>query len=183
MTAPARTAAVGLGAKGGEPGRVANVLDARKGAPEPEEKFREFLEIRREKLTSPRRMLVRQIFASHKHFDADELVADLAAAGRKVSRATVYRTLHLLVEAGLLRELRLSNRTVYEHDDGYPTHDHLHCSECDRVIEFTNEDVRKLRESVSREHGFQPNGHRFLIDGVCGDCLRSRTRRRRLDLI
>ncbi|MBV8677519.1 MAG: transcriptional repressor, partial [Planctomycetaceae bacterium] len=59
----------------------------------PEEKFREFLEIRGEKLTEPRRILVRHIFDSHKHFDADELVADLHNAGRRVSRSTVYRTL------------------------------------------------------------------------------------------
>src|SRR6516162_9106834 len=72
----------------------------------PEQKFREFLEIRGEKLTEPRRVLVGHIFDSHKHFDADELVADLHNAGRKVSRSTVYRTLRLLVEAGLLRELR-----------------------------------------------------------------------------
>src|SRR5437868_2562983 len=55
----------------------------------PEEKFREFLEIRGEKLTEPRRVLVRHIFDSHKHFDADELVADLRNAGRQVSRSTV----------------------------------------------------------------------------------------------
>ncbi len=76
----------------------------------PVEKFREFLEIRGEKLTEPRRVLVRHIFNSHKHFDADELVRDLHDAGRQVSRSTVYRTLRLLVEAGLLRELRLTNR-------------------------------------------------------------------------
>src|SRR5262249_4379516 len=110
----------------------------------PEDKFREFLEIRGEKLTAPRRTLVRHIFDSHKHFDADELVAELHNLGRPVSRSTVYRTLRLLVESGLLRELRLTNRTVYEHDYGYPSHDHLHCSKCNAVIEFRNDDIRKL---------------------------------------
>ncbi len=150
----------------------------------PEEKFREFLEIRGEKLTEPRRILIRHIFDSHKHFDADELVADLLAAGRKVSRATVYRTLRLLVEAGLLRELRLTNRTAYEHDHGYPSHDHLHCTECNAIIEFSNEEVRRLRESVSRDHGFRAMGHRFIVSGVCAACSRARSSpRRRLDLI
>src|SRR5918997_2929381 len=121
----------------------------------PQEKFREFLEIRGEKLTEPRRILVRHIFASHKHFDADELVADLRAAGRQVSRSTVYRTLRLLVEAGLLRELRLTNRTAYEHDYGYPSHDHLHCTECNAIIEFRNDAIRELSEQVGREHGFR----------------------------
>jgi Fur family ferric uptake transcriptional regulator len=149
----------------------------------PEEKFREFLEIRGEKLTEPRRILVRHIFDSHKHFDADELVADLHTAGRRVSRATVYRTLRLLVEANLLRELRLTNRSAYEHDYGYPSHDHLHCTECNAVVEFRNDEIRKLRESVSLEHGFRPVGHRFIITGLCPSCLRARSPRRRLDLI
>jgi Fur family ferric uptake transcriptional regulator len=149
----------------------------------PEEKFREFLEIREEKLTEPRRILVRHIFDSHKHFDADELVADLRTAGRRVSRSTVYRTLRLLVEAGLLRELRLTNRTAYEHDYGYPSHDHLHCTECNRIVEFRNDEIRQLSEAVSREHGFRPVGHRFVITGVCPTCVRARSRRRRLDLI
>jgi len=148
-----------------------------------EDKFREFLEIRGEKLTEPRRVLVRHIFDSHKHFDADELVADLREAGRQVSRATVYRTLRLLVEAGLLRELRLTNRTAYEHDFGYPSHDHMHCTECNRVIEFRNDEIRKLREAISAEHGFHASAHRFVITGVCPACTRARSPRRRLDLI
>jgi Fur family transcriptional regulator, ferric uptake regulator len=149
----------------------------------PEEKFREFLEIRGEKLTEPRRILIRHIFDSHKHFDADELVADLHNAGRRVSRSTVYRTLRLLVEAGLLRELRLTNRTAYEHDYGYPSHDHLHCAECNAIVEFDNEEVRKLRDAVSLQHGFRPQGHRFIITGLCPSCARARSPRRRLDLI
>ncbi len=148
-----------------------------------EVKFREFLEIRGEKLTEPRRVLVRHVFDSHKHFDADELVADLRAAGRQVSRATVYRTLRLLVEAGLLRELRLTNRTAYEHDFGYPSHDHLHCTECNRVVEFRNDEIRKLREAISLEQGFRASAHRFVITGICPACSRAKSPRRRLDLI
>jgi Fur family transcriptional regulator, ferric uptake regulator len=149
----------------------------------PEDKFREFLEIRAEKLTEPRRILVRHIFDTHKHFDADELVAELRSAGRRVSRATVYRTLRLLVEAGLLRELRLTNRSAYEHDYGYPSHDHLHCTECNNVVEFRNDEIRRVRELVSLEHGFRAVGHRFIITGVCSACMRARSPRRRLDLI
>ncbi len=160
-----------------------DTLGPRTAADRPEDKFREFLEIRGEKLTEPRRILVRHIFDSHKHFDADELVADLHQADRRVSRSTVYRTLRLLVEAGLLRELRLTNRTVYEHDYGYPSHDHLHCTECNTIVEFRNDAVRSLRESVSLEHGFRPVGHRFIITGVCPACIRARSPRRRLDLI
>ncbi len=152
-------------------------------AQQPEDRFREFLEIRGEKLTEPRRALLQHIFASHKHFDADELVADLLGSGRRVSRATVYRTLKLLVEARLLRKLDLTNRTVYEHDYGYPSHDHLHCTTCGNVLEFTNEEVRRIREQVALAHGFRASGHRFIIAGQCSTCARVRAPRRRLDLI
>jgi Fur family ferric uptake transcriptional regulator len=149
----------------------------------PVEKFREFLEIRGEKLTQPRRVLVRHIFNTHKHFDADELFRDLHDAGHQVSRSTVYRTLRLLVDSGLLRELRLTNRSAFEHDYGYPAHDHLHCTSCNRIVEFRNDEILKLRDAVSLTHGFRPTGHRFLITGVCSACSRSHSPRRRLDLI
>ena len=148
-----------------------------------EEKFREFLQIRGEKLTAARRTLVAQIFANHKHFDADELISDLQASGQRVSRATVYRSLRLLVEAGILRELRLTNRTVYEHDHGYPSHDHMHCTSCGSILEFTNEEISLLSERLATLHGFRASGHRFVISGECGKCLRARSPRRRLDLI
>ena len=148
----------------------------------PVEKFREFLEIRGEKLTERRRVQVEHIFNSHKHFDADELVRDLHDAGHRVSRATVYRTLRLLVEAGLLREMRLTNRSAFEHDYGYPAHDHLHCTTCNRIVEFRNDEILRLRDAISLAHGFRPAGHRFLISGVCAACSRSHTPRR-LDLI
>src|SRR3984893_14800775 len=147
-------------------------------ADRPEGKFREFLEIRGEKLTEPRRILIRHIYASHQDFDVHELAAALHNAGRRVSRSTVYRTLRLLVEAGLLRELRLTNRTVYEHDYGYPSHDHLHCTRCNTRVEFRNDDIRRISDAVSREHGFRPVRHRFVITGVCPACIRARSPRR-----
>lgn len=149
-----------------------------------EEKFREFLEIRGEKLTNPRRVMVRHIFSSHKHFDADELVAELRLTQSNVSRSTVYRTLRLLVESGMLREIRLANRTVYEHDFGYPSHDHMHCTQCDAIVEFRNEEIRRIRDQVAAELGFRAAGHRFVVEGVCSECIRKASKqRRRLDLV
>jgi Fur family ferric uptake transcriptional regulator len=149
----------------------------------PEEKFREYLEIRGEKLTEPRRVLVNHIFNNHKHFDADELVSDLRESGRRVSRSTVYRTLRLMVDAGLLRELRLTNRSAYEHNYGYPSHDHMHCTECGAIVEFRNDEIRKIREQVGQQFGFRTDNHRFVITGQCSDCLKARGRRRKLDQI
>ena len=149
----------------------------------PEDKFREFLEIRGEKLTDPRRVLVRHIYSTHKHFDADELVRDLHDSGRAISRSTVYRTLRLLVDAGLLRELRLTNRTAYEHDYGYPQHEHLVCENCGQMIEFQHPAIEAAINEICGQHQFQMSGHSFIIRGTCIDCNRARSAKRRLDLI
>src|SRR5437016_8542470 len=90
----------------------------------PENKFREFLASRPkpQRFTSQQRDMVRFIFAQHNHFDAELLIDDMKRAGLQVSRATVYRTLTKLVDAGLVRRLGLGPRILYEHDYGDPQH-------------------------------------------------------------
>jgi Fur family ferric uptake transcriptional regulator len=150
----------------------------------PQERFDEFLRSRGMRNTVPRRRIVEQVFHRHEHFDADTLLAELAAAGSaRVSRATVYRTLNELVEAGLLREMQLAGRTVYEHDYGYPQHDHLYCQKCQKLIEFSSDEVKRIREAVAREHRFRSQGHRLIIYGVCAECSRPRRTTRPLDLV
>ena len=135
----------------------------------PEERFREFLASRpkSQRYTDQQRELVRHIFEKHRHFDTDELLADLKTAGRRVSRATVYRTLAKLVEAGLLRKIEIGPRTVYDHDYGYPWHEHLVCSGCGTMIEFTHEGIvaavkgGRGAEAVPRR-GLRPRGPRHL---------------------
>src|SRR6266496_794627 len=96
----------------------------------PVARFEEYLQSRGKRVTQQRRYLVEQIAKRHEHFDADQLILELnrKAQGRRVSRPTVYRTLSEMVEAGLLRAMVLGGRAVYEHDYGYPQHDHLHCT-------------------------------------------------------
>lgn len=152
----------------------------------PQERFSEYLQSRGKRITSQRRALVDHVFERHDHFDADELIANLAQteAGASVSRPTVYRTLNELVEAGLLRRMTLGGRAVYEHDYGYPQHDHLHCTICDQLIEFQSDQLVQLREAVGREHRFRVTGHRLIITGVCQDCSTKRHRRQSpLDLV
>src|SRR6202165_3421515 len=95
----------------------------------PEAKFREYLASRPkpQRFTGQQRDMVRFIFAQHNHFDAEQLIDDMKRAGFQVSRATVYRTLTKLVDAGLLRRLELGPRMFYEHDYGYPQHEELFC--------------------------------------------------------
>ncbi len=138
----------------------------------PAEQFAQFLQARGKRLTAQRRAIVEQVFSHHDHFDADELMTHLARqiAERKLSRPTVYRTLVELVEAGLLRKMTLGGRSVFEHDYGYPSHDHLYCQVCNALIEFQSNDLERLRDRVAEEHDFHVASHRMFITGVCKAC-------------
>lgn len=151
----------------------------------PQERFTEYLQSRGLRQTGQRRFLVDRVFSHHEHFDADELIERLPRRGQAdyVSSATVYRTLRELVEAGLLRSFQLDGRTVFEHDYGYPEHDHLYCTRCRELIEFQSDDLVQLRDLVAGEHGFRVTGHRMIIQGICGDCLHSRRKKRKQDLV
>jgi len=140
----------------------------------PLEQFAEFLRDRGKRLTRQRRWIVEQVFSHHDHFDADELMSHLAEpiARRALSRPTVYRTLGELVEAGLLRKMSLGGRSIFEHEYGYPSHDHLYCQVCNRLIEFHSDALERIRDAVAREHDFQVLAHRMFVSGVCAECGR-----------
>jgi Fur family ferric uptake transcriptional regulator len=127
--------------------------------------------------------MVRYIFSRHHHFDADQLIDDLKREGFRVSRATVYRTLAKLVDAGLLRRLELGPRKFYEHDYGYPEHEHLQCGVCGKMIEFQSPAIEAAVREVSSQHGFHAAGHTFVIRGTCSECNRARMTKRMLDLV
>lgn len=151
----------------------------------PQERFEEFLQTRGLRNTAQRRFLIEQVFSRHQHFDVDMLSEQLPRKGDKnyVSRPTVYRTLKEFVDAGLLRSFQLEGRTVYEHDYGYPQHDHFYCTKCRKLLEFQSDELVQLRDRVAAEHGFRVGSHRLIIQGVCQECSRKRRRKRKHDLV
>jgi Fur family ferric uptake transcriptional regulator len=148
----------------------------------PEDKFREYLASRPrpQRFTGQQRELLEHVFARHSHFDAEELIEKLKGAKTRVSRATVYRTLSKLVDAGLLRRIELGDRTVYDHDYGYPAHDHLVCEQCGSMTEFQSEELEALLDRVAGDNQFRPSGHTLVIRGVCGACHAARSAKHRL---
>jgi Fur family ferric uptake transcriptional regulator len=151
----------------------------------PEDKFREYLASRPrpQRYTGQQRDMVRFIFSQHNHFDAEQLIDAMKQAGFPVSRATVYRTLGKLVDAGLLRRLEVGPRMCYEHDYGYPQHEHLRCGTCGTMIEFQSPALEAALREVCRQHLFNATGHTLLVRGTCAACNRARVPKRRLDLI
>ncbi len=151
----------------------------------PQDRFVEYLQTRGLRQTGQRKFLTDVVFSYHEHFDAEELIDRLPRRGEAnyVSTATVYRTLKEFVDAGLLRSFQLDGRTVFEHDYGYPQHDHLYCTRCRSLFEFQSDELMNLRDAVAAEHGFRVSSHRMIIQGVCRECSKSRRTKRRQDLV
>ena len=137
------------------------------------DRFAIFLQQAGQKLTSERAALVREIFSTHYHFEADELLFKMKGKNVKISRATVYRTLELLVKSGMVRRVHLGeDHYHYEHVTGNSHHDHLICTTCGSVIEFHDPEIeQRQREVCARKH-FTPTFHNLQILGVCDSCMR-----------
>jgi Fur family ferric uptake transcriptional regulator len=153
----------------------------------PLEKYREFLASKGLRMTRERSIIVEEIFCSHEHFDADTLIERLARSRgvRRVSRSTIYRALKMLEEAGLIRKVaRQDDREIFEHDYGYPQHDHLVCRKCGTLIEFHNEAINEVLIEIARQRGFRIEGHRLEVQGLCDACCRPpQTRPKKLNLL
>jgi Fur family ferric uptake transcriptional regulator len=133
--------------------------------------FLAYLKRRGLRVTGERLALFDEIYRQHRHIDAEDLLASLKARGHKISRATVYRNLDLLVECGLVTRQRLADkRYLYEHVHEGQSHDHLVCVECGRVVEFVSPGIAALQAGICRAHGFSPDRHRLQILGLCNDC-------------
>ena len=134
-----------------------------------EQTFAAYLRSRGLNFTAERQAVLRKVFAGEKHFQADELYLQLARnKGRAVSRATVYRTLSLLRECGLVRKVAFVDRhSHYEHLFG---HDHLICSKCGRIIEFRDQSVSRALEKVCKAKKFRVVSRKVEIVGLCRKC-------------
>lgn len=134
-------------------------------------RFREFLREKGLKLTKQRQIIFDEVFHHHGHLDADSITEHLQSLGKRASRATVYRTLDLLTDAGLVKSMRLgSKQHYYEHVHPGEHHDHLVCTSCGRIIEFYSEELEYNQEKICEGFSFKPDRHTMTIFGTCSKC-------------
>jgi Fur family ferric uptake transcriptional regulator len=132
--------------------------------------FRRYLHEQNLKFTPERAMILDAVLRKDGLFDPDRLVADLKELAHNVSRATVYRTLAHLQDAGICKQVFLDNkRSYYEVIVGRQTHDYLICVASGRVIEFSSERLRALRDEICQEHGFEAVSHQLQIFGISAE--------------
>ncbi len=129
--------------------------------------FRRYLHEQKLKFTPERALILDAALRKQGLFEPEQLVADLKNAGHQASRATVYRTLNHLQDAGILKQVFFDNKQSYfEVIAGRQVHDYLICVATGRVIEFHSEKLKHLRDEICRQHGFEPLSHRFQILGL-----------------
>jgi Fur family ferric uptake transcriptional regulator len=138
--------------------------------------FREYLGRHCIKHTAAREKILGAVLELHEHFEAEQVLYLLRERGDKVGKATVYRTLPLLVQAGILRQTRFDVKHVhYEYALGEAPHDHLVCRSCGRILEFRSRPLLELRRRIAERHRFTAHGHRFQISGICNECKAARS--------
>lgn len=129
----------------------------------------EFLARKHLRITSQRQAIVDTVFSTEEHFTAEQLLDWSRQRDKSVSRATVYRTLPLLTESGLVREMDFGKDYKF-YDPNYaehPHHAHIICQECEKIVEFESKKIEKLEDEISHELGFSVKSQRLQITGTC----------------
>ncbi|MCD4829467.1 MAG: transcriptional repressor [Candidatus Cloacimonetes bacterium] len=133
--------------------------------------FAEFMKRRGAKITHGRGAILEAVFDNHGHFDVEELYEQLKSRGERVSLATLYRTIPLLVESGLVRQaMRTDATTRYEHVWGHPRHLHIVCKHCGKVVEVELGDMAETLRTLGRNHGYRVEEITLCLRGLCRPC-------------
>ena len=121
--------------------------------------------------TAQRDAIITAAFGTEKHFNAEDLLAMAKEIEKSVSRATVYRTLPLLVECGVLREMDFGKDQKYydPNFNQHPHHNHLICVDCDRIVEFEDKNIETLENCITKRLGFSPASKIVRIEASCDE--------------
>lgn len=135
------------------------------------ELFRRYLRDHNLPVTHQREAVAETLFFAGEHLSVGDLERALRTREVRIGKATVYRTLDLLREAGLVQEHDFGEGFKrYEPLAAQSHHEHLICMECGKVVEFSSERLERLRALIADEHGFRHHHHRMEIYGICRAC-------------
>ena len=133
--------------------------------------FRSFISQKGLRNTPEREDIIKVIFGDHNHFDVDDLYLRLRHKNSKVSKASIYRNIPLIMECGLIKEVwHEDGHMHYEHTYGHRHHCHLRCITCGKVVEFVERDLERISERLGSSNDFEIINHRLDITGYCSKC-------------
>ena len=138
--------------------------------------FGAYIERKGLKHSRQRDLIAEAFFGAEGHVTVEELVARARRDDPRVSVATVYRTMKLLVDCGLASARQFGDgQTRFEPTAGREHHDHLICTSCGTIVEFANARIEALQESVAFQHGFEVERHKLELYGICSRCRGGRS--------
>jgi Fur family transcriptional regulator, ferric uptake regulator len=121
--------------------------------------------------TAQRDLILEIFLRTEEHLSSEDLYWLVQKQDPTVGHTTVYRTLKLLTDAGLAREVRFGDgKTYYEHHYNHEHHDHMICTECGKVIEFFSPEIEAMQDQMAEKFGFKPTHHSLRILGLCAEC-------------
>ena len=142
---------------------------------EEQEVFLEHIQKKGLKRTAQRDLILDVFLRTEEHLSSEDLYRLVHKEDSSVGQTTVYRTLKLLAEAGLAREVRFGDGlTHYEHNYKHQHHDHMICSNCGRIIEFYSAELEAIQDAMAAKHKFEVEQHLLRIIGICADCRRAK---------
>ena len=133
--------------------------------------FRDFLKTKRLRITPEREAVFEEVVNCGDHFEAEDLLFRLKSKDERISKATIYRTLPLLIEGGWLRKVIFNERHMhYERSSGIRHHEHLVCANCGKIIEFKDQAIQNHLDTICQKHGFNARDHKLEVTGLCKKC-------------
>ena len=134
-------------------------------------RFKEALKKEGLKYTPQRTAVLEEIIKDKGHRESEEIYLALKKRGKHVSRATVYRTMDILVNNGFARKMNLGDgRARYESKVNSPHHDHLVCMDCGLIVEFMDQKIEDLQDEIAIQYEFQLKRHIHQLFGLCKKC-------------
>ena len=134
-------------------------------------RFKETLKKEGLKYTPQRTAVLEEIIKDKGHRESEEIYLALKKRGQHVSRATVYRTMDILVNNGFARKMNLGDgRARYESKVNSPHHDHLVCMDCGLIVEFMDQKIEDLQDKIAIQYNFQLKRHIHQLFGLCKKC-------------
>ncbi len=141
---------------------------------DPQSVFINYLNSQGLKLTPQRRLILEVFLESEDHLASEELYEKVKKLNPAIGQATVYRTVKLLSDSGIAKELYFGDGVArYEPKYGRKHHDHLICENCGKNVEVIDEKIEELQEELAKRHGYVLTGHRMYLYGICSNCRKT----------